>query len=173
MIVSKGEILLKRLINIFKSKPDTVKPIDNNIHDALVANLLNRIDFLLSKNLNLYNGVYYNISCKVLESDILKYTLILKTLNSYDCLNTKSDIKNISVSSYVVLPLPTWCSDNGDLLKDHKQILNTWLKEARKLCVKYAELLANPANATASRNATRIRPYITNIDHITEYLVTR
>lgn len=152
--------ILKLIKSVFK-KPD--KQLDNTI---------DKIDFILSNPINLYNNLFLYKKTIFVTNNIYNF---IEELEEFNKANIEKDIlyvKNISSATNVEIDYITWLSKDNNIQNDMVDTLIKFLHLSKEFYIRYSIGIKLLTNSKYNTNCRRLQPYIINIDNILNDIIS-
>lgn len=134
--------------------------------------LIEKIDFLLKVNIVPYNVNFITESNYFIENSIAYYTYVLEEINKLDYKKSKLSIRMIVGGTQPHLTYAKWFSPNNTVSETTIDDIKKWLIAAKKFVMLFESIANDYNNHIGIINSGKIKPYIINIEHIVEDMLT-
>ena len=127
-----------------------------------------KVDFLLYKELNIYNTKFTNEVFKMPNRDILIDIEYIENILSKDMYEYQSSVSNyLPVNVYGSV----WLSDKGEMLYNGNEVFIRWLMLYTELSEEYYKYTSDLTYGKAYSNFAKIKTYIINTEYVIDKLL--
>ena len=131
---------------------------------------LEKIEFITTMDIDFYNEIYRNVRLDFIEKDIIHYNRSLDMILRQGLESTFVSVKDITQNSYFYTSFSLWCSDDGRILDDIKEV-NTFFKNIKAFLSWYERADKVKDNTVMLNNVRRLKPYYYNLTVIIDLIL--
>ena len=132
--------------------------------------LIDKINYLLTKNIKVYSGLFRIYETHFLSITIIEHIKLLKHISNLPLKERHMYELVVTNASYHECTISEWCSINNYTIDNIDYYIKEWLSLALICVTIYEEARESYDDNIYLGNSNKLRPYITNIAGIIELM---